>query len=107
MGALGEAAMLYGMYTAYANTLTGDAKTEAEQNGANIDNFINNGINDAGFIAYLQNSESSAEQDLAGYKAAMDIINKAGASDPDAVAELLANGYSDPSLVAALENLLK
>lgn len=106
--ALADAAMMYGMYTAWANSLPeGQEKTNALANASTIDGFISDMGNDD-FVSYLKDTNGSAQTDLDGYIAAMDIINKSAHSgNDDALSNLLVNGYGDTSLQAALQELLK
>ena len=101
---MSKAAMVYAMYTAYTQTLTGDAKTQAEANAKDISSFVSNVNNDAGFRNYLQSD--AAETDMNGYLGALDIINQSTANNTDATNDLLANGFGDDNLAFALEGLL-
>ena len=100
-GALGEAAMIYGLYTAWANK---EGTDEDKQAAESINGFLNNGMNNEKFLDYLETD--AAQADLDSYNAAMQIINSS-ADDKEAVNNLLVNGFDDPALEAALKELLK
>ena len=111
--AMGKAASMYAMYTAYASTLTGDAKAAAQVNLNNMGTFASSLTelttddpnNDNDFYDYLNSAQAVA--DMEGYISAMGIINQSKENDADgAVGNLLENGYTDPELLAALQGLL-
>ena len=96
--ALSQAAVAYGMYTAYAYS-TGDQTL--------IDNTsdplkILNGLDDDGFQAYINDANNKA--DVEGYLAAMSMVNSSS-GDMDAVSQLMVNGFDDPELAAVLAQL--
>jgi len=108
---MANAAMMYAMYTAYANGLEGDEKTEAmsiiESN--DISAFVSVMANQEseqfkGFQSYLDTQR--AKDDVDGYLGAMNIINQSASTNPDAVADLLVNGYGTDELSAALQDLM-
>ena len=103
---MSQAAMVYAMYTAYANGLEGDAKTAALENVQSVDKFITVIGSDTGFESYLKNEDGKAEKDLEGYLASLSIIDKSVTGNGDAVSDLLLNGYNNPDLVAGLNGLL-
>ena len=114
-----KAAMMYAMYTAYANQLPeGEAKNNALNNANSVEGFLSDMESD-GFKAYLNGTtytdangnsydwtKNQASTDLNGYLGALDIINQSTANNPDAAQNLLVNGYTDPELVSALQGLL-
>ena len=108
---LSQASVAYGMYTAYVYNLDDDyvhpvsGKTKAELISSTSNPVdILNGLDDDEFLAYMQ--EEQAEKDLDGYLAAMNMIN-GSAEDPDAVAQLLVNGFSDPELAELLQKAIE
>ena len=107
---MAQAAMIYGMYTAYANGLpdSDPNKAAALEKAKDPDAFLD-AYADAGFQNYLKDTDGSGkvEDDLAAYKAAMGIINSGmSGEDKTAATQLVNNGFTDPELLAALEGLL-
>lgn len=106
-----KAAMMYAMYTAYANQLEeGDAKTAALANLKDMDSFVN-AINtetqsNSGFMTYLNNEDGQAAKDMDGFLASMNIITESTANNPEATRDLLENGYNNSDLIAGLQGLL-
>jgi len=102
--ALSQAAMAYGMYTAYACTLPeGNPIRDglATMQPANaLDAFDWTDESNAGFKAYLQSDVAKA--DLQGYLSAMNMVNDS-TGDPDAVSGVLVNGFADANLVTLLQ----
>ena len=102
-----KTAMLYAMYTSYANNLPeGENRDKALASAANPTLFASALTNDTNFQTYLLNGDGQAAKDLEGYLGALDIINQSAQGNSDAVQDLLLNGYNDPDLVAALQDLL-
>ena len=97
--ALSQAAVAYGMYTAYAYS-TGDAtlieKTKDPQD-------ILNGLQDEGFQNYMNTEQ--ANKDLDAYMSAMSMVN-GSTGDKAAASEVLVNGFNDPALVALLQQAM-
>lgn len=101
-----KAALLYAMYTSYANGLEpGDTKTAALKNLGSMDTFVQN-INDEGFTAYLNDTNSTAQTDLEAFIAAMGIITESTDNNPEATKTLLDGGYNNTELIGALQSLL-
>ena len=96
--ALSEAALAYGMYTAYAHS-TGNADLIAKTEDPL---YILKNLNDPGFKAYLEKDQ--AKTDLDGYKSALSIINDTS-KDTNAVSSVLVNGFNDQKLVDALTGI--
>lgn len=109
-----QAAMVYAMYTAYANGLPdGDEKTAALNNLKDMDSFVaaltaTELQEDSNFMKYLDNDDGKgqAEKDMEGFIAAMNIINSSTKDNPDATLELLENGYNNQDLINAMQGLL-
>lgn len=104
-----KAAMMYAMYTAYANQLEeGDAKNVALANLKDMDAFINAIGNEtqsgSGFMTYLGGEQ--ATKDMDGFLASMNIITDSTENNTDATRDLLENGYNNADLIAALQGLL-
>lgn len=107
---MAQAAMIYGMYTAYANGLpdSDPNKAAALEKAKDPDAFLE-AYSDSGFQAYLNDDSENAQvkEDLAAYKAAMGIINSGmSGEDKTAATQLVTNGFTDPDLLAALNGLL-
>lgn len=101
-----KAALLYAMYTAYANGLEeGDTKTAALANLGSMDTFVQN-IEDEGFTNYLNDESSTAKADLEGFIAAMGIISTSTEGNQEATKTLLDSGYNNADLISALQTLL-
>ena len=104
-----KAAMMYAMYTAYANQLEeGDAKNVALANLKDMDAFINAIGNEtqsgSGFMTYLEGEQ--ATKDMDGFLASMNIITDSTENNTHATRDLLENGYNNADLIAALQGLL-
>lgn len=106
--ALTNSAMMYAMYTAYANGLpdSDPNKSTALDNASSVTKFGLAMSGDTGFQEYLQNKDGQAEKDLEGYLSAMTIINDSAKGDKDAATNLVMNGYDDAELAGALSSLL-
>ena len=95
---LAQAALAYGMYTAYA-----------ERNGLAISDSPADVLlaldNDQGFKNYINNTDGNgyAQADLDGYLASMNMINDSVAADNGAVADILVNGFANEDLVGLLQ----
>ena len=101
--AMSQAALAYGMYTAYAYN-TGDADLiESTKNPISI----LNGLQDPGFQAYMSNTDNSGQvdKDLEAYMAALNMVN-GSTSDLDTVSQIMVNGFDDPELVAVLQQAM-
>lgn len=106
---IAKAAMMYAMYTAYANQLEeGDAKNAALANLKDMDAFVNTIGNEtqsgSGFMTYLGGEQ--ATKDMDGFLASMNIIMDSTENNTDATRDLLENGYNNANLIAALQGLL-
>ena len=95
-----DAAMAYGLYTAYAHSLEGTARDEAIKK-ANDPATLLKSMSDPGFKTYLSNADGKAQKDLEGFMASMNMITQAQ-SDPDAVENILVNGFNNDELLAVL-----
>lgn len=98
---LSQAAMAYGLYTAYA------AKNgiSVPDNPADVLFQIDN---DANFKSYVNNEDGSgqAQKDLEGYLAAMNMINTNVETNTNAVSDILVNGFANEDLVALLQQAM-
>lgn len=104
-----KAAMMYAMYTAYANQLDeGDTKTAALANLKDMDAFVNAIGNEtqsgSSFMNYLDGEQ--ATKDMDGFLASMNIITDSTENNTDATRDLLENGYNNTDLISALQGLL-
>ena len=97
--ALSQAAMAYGLYTAYAHS-TGDADLIAKTDKPNE---ILNGLNDPDFRAWI--ADPANERDLDGYLASLGMITDS-ANDLDAASSLMVNGFNDQALKDIFGNAL-
>ena len=97
--ALSQAAMAYGMYTAYAYSTNNQALINSTENPIDI----LNGLDDPAFREWIASEQG--QSDLDGYLSAMDMINNSS-EDTDAVSTLLVNGFNDPALKDVFNNAL-
>jgi len=94
------------MYTAY-----NPEGAAAITNPAQMDTILT-GDEKAGFIAYLgtlddeTETPNQAQKDLDGYLAALNIVDTTVKKDSNTAMQALTNGYSDPELVALLNQFL-
>lgn len=109
-----QAAMVYAMYTAYANGLPdADPTKQAKLDSLKDMNTFINALPDetkdgSGFMDYLNNTDNKgqAEKDMEGFIAAMNIINSSTKDNPGATRDLLENGYNNQELINAMQGLL-
>lgn len=100
--ALSQASLVYGMYTAYI--YSGD-KTEQEKKDLTANPISALGaMSDPDFKKYI-NSEQGTK-DLNAYLSSMNMINSS-VDDPQAVTNLLKNGFADQDLKALLNKSLQ
>ncbi len=99
-----QAAAAYGLYTAYAYSIEDATEREAAIAAANDPVNLLKAMDDTKFREYLDTDE--AETDLAGYMAAMEMVDSS-ASDEDAVYSLMVNGFTDPALLAVIQQAMK
>ena len=100
--ALSQASLVYGMYTSYVysrSDLTDEQKADKTQNPLTA----LNATTDPKFVSYI--SSEQGQKDLDGYLSSMNMINSS-TNDPDAVANLMKNGFNDPALVALINQAL-
>ena len=104
--ALTNSAMMYAMYTAYANGLddSDPNKAAALANAGSVSNVATAISTDAGFQAYLnataaEGEKTQAQKDLEGYLGAT-------TDNKSTVENLIMNGYVSDDMLAALEDLL-
>ena len=100
---LAQASLVYGMYLAYAHS-TGDQK--AIEYAQDPDTAMDH-LEDPDFLAYINNTNgnSTVEQDLNGYLAALNIVNSS-TGDPAAVEHLLLKGFGDDELSTLVQSEL-
>ena len=92
---LSQAALAYGMYTAFANSgAPGSEKITNTQPSA-----VLNDLNNADFQAYLKTPQGEA--DMAAYLSAMNVVNS-NTQNTDVVKDLMVNGYANTDLVGAI-----
>ena len=100
---IGDAAMAYGLYTAYAYSLDPGAERDAAIKRTEDPMSLLKSFDDPGFQNYLDGD--TVETDLKGYVAAMNMIND-GTNNAAAVENLMLNGFNDPALAVALQQAL-
>lgn len=92
--ALSQASLVYGMYTAYV--YSGNDKLEDKQSKTAIPTDALDAMKkDKGFQTYINSEQGS--KDLNAYLSAMNMINSS-VNDPQAVTNLLKNGFADQDL---------
>lgn len=101
--ALSQASLVYGMYTAYVYSGNGTDAQKAEQTG-NPMKALDAMKNDSKFKEYINSDQGT--KDLNAYLSAMNMINSS-VDDPQAVTQLLKNGFNDPALKALLNKSLQ
>ena len=104
---LSQAALAYGLFTAYAY-----ASGEQDKIAATEDPMgVLQKLNDDGFQQYLKGEgvwagTNQASKDLDGYMSAMNMINKSADEDPDMALNVLTNGFADPALAGVIGQVL-
>ena len=92
---MAQAALVYGMYTAYANSEKyGNATLQG--NTENPLAVLNALETDDNFKNYVSSPEG--QQDMNAYLGALGMINDAAASDPSAVEDLMVNGFNNSEI---------
>lgn len=99
-----QASAAYGLFTAYAHSLPEGNERTAALAKINDPVALLSAMNDSGFRAYLTTPEAAT--DLAGYMAAMEMVDSS-ASNEDAVYNLMVNGFTDPALLAVIQQQLQ
>lgn len=99
-----QAAAAYGLYTAYAHSISDPVEREKAIAKTNDPVNLLKAMDDPGFRGYLDKPE--AKTDLEGYMAAMEMVDSS-ASDEDAVHSLMVNGFTDPELLAVIQQAMK
>jgi len=94
---LAQASLMCGLYTSYVNSSYG-AGLSSSQKEVTVDNVLN-AMEDDDFKAYLASEQG--KKDKEGYLSSLNMIS-GSAQDPDAVSQLMINGFGDPELVGAL-----
>ena len=97
--ALSQAAVAYGMYTAYAYS-TGDSELI---NSTSDPLKILNALDDDGFQSYI--NDSNNQNDIQAYIDSMGMITTAS-KDSTSVDGLMVNGFNDPALAAMLGQII-
>jgi len=102
------ASAAYGLYTAYAHSL--DAGAERDAAIAKLDDPIAlmQGMDDPGFRSWIADEEETGEAEAAldAYMAAMEMID-ASATNTEAKRNLIINGFTDPALLAVINQQMK
>lgn len=110
---LAQAALLYGMYTAFDP----DGAKNMVSSQAGVNDLINLGtktktnadgttITFAEYIAQVNTAGSDAAKDYEGYKSALDIVNQSTTKDKNVANQALTNGYSDKELSNLMKEIL-
>ena len=98
--AMGEVALTYAMYMSYA-----------ERNGITVNGVqdVLDGLDDDGFKAYVNNTDGGDDDfqtDMDGYLSSMDMINNSVQGNPDAVTDVVLNGFGSGNLVDVLNQAM-
>ena len=105
---LAQAALLYGMYTAFdpvgAKDLVDTKDVSALMNLGEKKNA--SGQTFADYIAQVNTEGSAAAKDYAGYKSALDIVYEAADGNPDVANQAMTNGYGDSELAKLMKELI-
>lgn len=99
---LAQAALICGLYTSYVNSTHGEGLTE-EQKQVNVANVLNALDTDQNFKNYLKSDQGIKDTDA--YLSSLNMISSS-TQNPDAVSQLMINGFGDPELVGALDSSL-
>lgn len=97
---LAQAALLYGMYTAF------NPAGAKELNGVDDLKGLMNNEKFKAYLAEVNDEGSQAQKDYEGYKSALDIVNGAVKDSPETADQILNGTYTDPELVALLGSLI-
>ena len=100
---MAQAALVYGMYTAYANSAeygNDDLKAKADDPLA----VLNAMDNDAKFQEYLKSAQG--KNDLAAYQDALGVIVDSTANNEAATSDLLLNGFDNDELKGIMNGLI-
>ena len=104
---LGNAALYYGMYLAYANNSGNSELKEKWNNPSNSPVTLLGSLNaddTKDFKAYLETDQGKA--DLEAYMASMNMVTDSATGNFDTVGKLVVNGFSDEELVKLLQGEL-
>lgn len=103
---LTNAAMAFGLYTAYAHSLPAGAERDAAIAKTNDPLALLRSLDDTGFRSYLSNADGKgqAQKDLDGYLASMNMINDAQ-KDSSALDAVLVNGFNDEALLGLMQQV--
>ena len=96
--AMSQAALAYGMYTAYAN-YKGDQNIINNIEGTTGPTYVLDHLSDKDFQDYLNSAQGKA--DAEAYLGALNMINSS-TGNSEAVSELMINGFADPNLAGAI-----
>ena len=99
---MAQAALVYGMYTAYANSSEygSDALRANAENPIEVLNALKN---DGDFLTYVNSAQGKTDMDA--YMGALDMITDSASSSPDAVSDLMVNGFANDQLKGILAGL--
>jgi len=104
---MAQAAVAYGMFTAYYNS---DSYVPIEDTEFDINNplTVMDYLNDPGFTKYMN---EKSDKDIDAYLSSMEVINSTttganGASNTAAVEQLMINGFNDDELKSLLQSAL-
>ena len=103
---LTNAAMAFGLYTAYAHSLPAGEERDIAIAKTNDPLALLRSLDDAGFRSYLNNTDGKgqAQKDLDGYLASMNMINDAQ-KDSTALDAVLVNGFNDEAFLGLLQQV--
>ena len=99
---MAQAALVYGMYTAYANSTEYGSDT-LRANAENPIEVLNALKNDNNFLTYVNSAQGKTDMDA--YMGALDMITDSASCSPDAVSDLMVNGFANDQLKGILAGL--
>ena len=99
---MAQATLVYGMYTAYANSegAPAGAKDLLNSNPVNVLQQLN----DPDFIDYVNSTQG--QNDMVALQSALDVIVDSTNGNPDATADLMINGFNNKELQDVLDSLI-
>lgn len=98
---LAQASLMCGLYTSYVNSSYGAELTDDEKE-VNVANVLA-AMETEAFQNYLKSPQGQKDKD--GYLSSLNMIS-GSAQNPDAVSQLMINGFGDPALVGSLNGAI-
>ena len=97
---MAQAALVYGMYTAYAN----QPGNEALKDTVNDPIAVLNAMDDEGFQAFVTSDQG--KQDMVAYQSALGVIVDSTENNPAATTDLMVNGFNNEELMGVIGGLM-